>query len=329
VLVSVIKQMFGRGRSMDERLAEWARTPYFDEDALGVRMRAKSEWLREQGYLDYPALVHVETQAVCNAACNFCPYPNLERKGVRMSDALIDKVIGDLADIPPSVPFQFAPYKVSDPFVEKRLFDILRAVNRRIPHARISMFTNGAALTERKIAALRGVANVAYLNVSLNFCDAGEYARVMGIPFERTLRRLDALHEAKSAGEFAPPVRLTRVSVDRPSDRAYLAWTKRRYPAFQPVVFPRNDWIGEIAGAGTASAVPDAPCHRWFDLSITSTGRVAMCCMDGEAKYPKGDVNTRHVLEIYNQPFLRELRSRLVSRREAAAPCNGCTYVSF
>jgi radical SAM family protein/iron-sulfur cluster protein len=330
VLVSVIKQIFfRRGPNFDAQVAEWTRAPYYDEDLLGPRMRKKAEYLRGAGYLNYPALVHVETQAVCNASCSFCPYPTLARKGTRMSDQLIEKIINDLADIPPEIPFQFAPYKVSDPFVEARLLDILRKVNQRVPHARISLFTNGAALTERKIAELREVSNVAYLNVSLNYCDPQEYERVMGIPFDRTIKRLDVLHEAKAAGEFAPPVRLTRVTVDRASDLVFMDWTKRRYPSFDTVVVPRNDWIGEVEGASTATSVPDAPCHRWFDLSITATGQVAMCCMDGEAQYPKGDVNTQHVLEIYNQPFLLDLRSRLISRRQAQAPCNRCTYVSF
>lgn len=329
MLVSVLRQIFRRGPTMDEQLAEWTNAPFYDAELLTPRMRLKSEYLRGAGYLNYPALVHVETQAVCNAACSFCPYPTLARKGTRMPDALIEKIIGDLARIPPEVPFQFAPYKVSDPFIEARLMDILRDVNRRVPHARISLFTNGAALTERKIAELRGIANIAYLNVSLNFCDPDEYAKVMGIPFERTVQRLDALHEAKSAGEFLPPVRLTRVTVDRASDLAFMEWTARRYPAFGTVVAPRNDWIGEVDGARTSTAVPDAPCHRWFDLSITATGQVAMCCMDGEAQYPKGDVNTHSVLEIYNQPFLLDLRTRLISRRAAGAPCNRCTYVSY
>ena len=78
-----------------------------------------------------------------------------------------------------------------------------------------------------------------------------------------------------------------------------------------------------------AAAIPDAPCHRWFDMSITATGVVSMCCMDGGAKYPKGDVNAQHVLEIYNQPWLRELRETLISRRQVRSPCNGCTYLSY
>ena len=66
--------------------------------------------LRRSPYMQYPAHVHLETMAVCNAACEFCPYPSLERQGTKMSDALIKKVVGDLADIPRNVPFQLSPF---------------------------------------------------------------------------------------------------------------------------------------------------------------------------------------------------------------------------
>jgi hypothetical protein len=51
--------------------------------------------------------------------------------------------------------------------------------------------------------------------------------------------------------------------------------------------------------------------------------------MDGEARYPKGDVRQEHALAIYNRPHLLERRARLMSRREAGDPCRRCTYVSF
>lgn len=327
MLVSVLKQIFFHRPDLDERLAERSFAPSRAQ-VLSDRMRAKSRSLGTAGYLKYPAMVHIETQALCNAACTFCPYPTLERKGVRMPDELIDKILRDLADIPREVQFQLAPYKVSEPFVEKRLFSILRAANQRLPNARISLISNGAALTESKIAELRTIRNLSYLNVSLNFSDPAEYRAVMKIPFERTVKRLDLLHEAKAAGELDIVVRLTRVSGERAADRAFLEWTAKRYPAFVSMIVPRNDWIGDIPGA-VLDAVPDAPCHRWFDLSITATGKVAMCCMDGEARYPKGDVRKQHVLDIYNSPALLALRTQLISRRLADAPCNRCTYASY
>ncbi|MGH8706180.1 MAG: radical SAM/SPASM domain-containing protein [Burkholderiales bacterium] len=327
MLRSVIRQMFHRRPTREALVDEWGRRAPFEFEALRSGLVQKSESMRASGYLTHPAIVHLETIAVCNAACEFCPYPGLERKGTRMPDSLIEKVIGDLASAPRRLPFQLAPYKVSEPFVEERLFDILRSVNERLPHARIMLISNGAALTEAKLARLKAVRNVSFLSISLNYDDAHEYETVMGIPFERTLKRVDTLYEAFAAGELGFPVRIVRVSKDRDSDLHFIAWVRKRYPKFAVGVNPRNDWLGEIPGGGAYPDVPDAPCHRWFDLSVTATGKVAMCCMDGEAKYPKGDVNTEHALEIYNRPHLLELRRSLISRRAAMAPCNGCTYL--
>lgn len=303
--------------------------PFYDYSALNGWVARKASTLQEAGYVDHPAIVHVETIASCNAACSFCPYPTLERKGTRMSDALIDKIIGDLEEIPRDLRFQFSPYKVSDPFLEARLFDILATVNRRLPNADVSLITNGSALTDRNVDRLLGVRNVHYLSISLNHDNAEEYEAVMQLPFERTLERLVRLHARVEAGEIAFPVRVTRVAETRLSDTSFLHWAKQMFPRFRAAILPRNDWIGEVSSPFPPPQVPDVACHRWFDFSITATGKVALCCMDGQAHYPKGDVTTHSVLELYNQPHLRELRRTLPSRRAAMDPCRRCTYMSY
>jgi MoaA/NifB/PqqE/SkfB family radical SAM enzyme len=329
MLKSLVKEIWRKARGSDGSIDESTSSPYYDPASLVGGMTNKARHLLRNGYLDYPALVHLETQTVCNAACDFCPYPTVARKGTKMSDALIEKVIRDLEDIPSDLAFQFSPYKLSDPFIEPRLFDILATVNARLPNARISLITNGAALTARNLDRLAHVRAVGYMNVSVNTHLAEEYERVMQIPFARTLARLDELHARKRQGKLDLRIRLTRVSGGRATDAAFMAWSRERYPAFEPAIIPRNDWLGEVATPGSATEIPDAPCHRWFDMSITSTGIVAMCCMDGEAKYPKGNVAEEHVLEIYNRPWLRQLREQLLSRRATGAPCDRCTYLSY
>lgn len=328
MLKSLLKNLWGSRRSVHP-FEDMEALPYHDPQQLALRVSEKAEALRSIGYLEWPAIVHMETIAVCNAACDFCPYPHLERKGERMPDALIEKIINDLADIPPHVSFQLAPYKVSDPFLEPRLFDILGLVNARLPNARISIITNGAALTERNVSKLCEVRNLLYLSISVNYDNAEEYEAVMKIPFERTIKRLDLLHEKSARRELPVPVRLTRVSDNKLSDSLFMEWAQSNYPAFSPRIAPRNDWLGQVATGTAIPEVPDVPCHRWFDMSVTATGKVAMCCMDGEAKYPKGDVTKTHLLEIYNQPHLRRFREQLISRRSAGDPCHRCTYLSY
>lgn len=327
MLGTFLKSLLARNTALDGE-GEF-HGDYYDQHQLVRFATAKAERLKASGMLDYPAIVHLETLASCNAACSFCPYPTLERKGVRMPDQLIAKIIDDLAGIPKDVRFQLAPYKVSEPFLEARLFDILELVNRKLPNANISIITNGSPLTEKKIAQLSRVLNLSYINVSLNFDNPEEYEAVMKIPFARTVERLEMLHRKHAEGVITCRVRLTRVATQRDDDLAFAHWARANFPRFQLDILPRNDWIGEVSPPDGPRSVPDAPCHRWFDLSITATGVVAMCCMDGAAKYPKGDVNTQHVLEIYNQPWLRDLRNTLVSRRTARHPCNGCTYLGF
>jgi hypothetical protein len=305
------------------------RRPFYDAEDLGRRLTEKSQQLRAEGYLDYPALVHLETRAVCNAACSFCPYERLERKGTAMPDALIEKVIDDLTAIPQSQSFQVAPYKVSDPLLEPRLFDILARVNERLPNASVSIITNGSAFTDAKVDGLARVERLSYISVSLNFVDPAEYEQVMKLPLVHTLHSVRLLERAVHAGRIRCPVRVTRVSQGASSDRKFRAWVKENFPAFMPAILPRNDWIGQVESAEPGSIVPDVPCHRWFDLSITASGVVAMCCMDGEARYPKGDIRHQHALDIYNQPFLRELRRTLPTRRTTGGPCDQCTYLSF
>ena len=186
MLKDLAKEIFRKTTHRSPEIENFAESPYYNEGDLARWITDKAHYLQTE-YLRYPALVHIETQAVCNAACSFCTYVDLERKGTRMPDALIEKIIEDLTEIPRSLRFQLSPYKMSDPFLEPRLFDILERVNERLPNAAVSLITNGAALTDRKIDQLLRVKNIAYLNISLNFHDPVEYESAMKMPLARTL----------------------------------------------------------------------------------------------------------------------------------------------
>ena len=263
--------------------------------------------------LDQPAEVSLETISLCNAACTFCPYPTLERKGEKMCDDLIDKVIDDMTELPD--PFFFSPFKVNEPLLDKRLFDICQKVLDKT-HATLRIFTNGAPLTQKKIDQIADLERVLHLWVSLNSHEKVEYEALMGIPFYRTAARLDNLHEQ----DFPHPVVLS--AVGHPNE-AFRAYCFDRWPRFQSVTIPRNSWLGYTQA--DIDVVPAMPCVRWFELSIISSGVASLCCMDSEGKFPIGDVRKQTLLEIYNDPNWRERREKLLSRREVPI-CKTCTY---
>lgn len=279
---------------------------------------------RQSRYMDFPQHVHLESMATCNAACVFCPYPTIERQGARMPDDLIEKVMTDLTDIPADLPFHLSPFKVNEPFLDVRLFDILRHANDRLPNAILTLTSNATPITARSLDRLEAIKNIGYLWISFNDHRAQAYEQTMKLPYERTVERLDLIHQRKAAGRLPFAVVLSRVGDDSADDQAFRDWCQQRYPLFGTSVFQRGGWLGQVNTP--VGAIPEVGCMRWFELSITATGTVAHCCMDGQAQWPIGDVRAQHVLDIYNSPAYRRLREATTTRQDAS-PCRTCTFL--
>ena len=278
---------------------------------MGARRKAVLCITEVNPYLDQPAEIALETLALCNAACTFCPYPTLDRKGEKMPDALIDKVIDEMGEF--KIPFHFSPFKVNEPLLDKRFFSICQKVEKTLAHLRI--FTNGSPLTQRRIDEIASLEKVTHLWISLNSHVKEVYEPLMSLSFDLTVKRLDNLH----AQDFPHPVVLSRVGVDR----EFRSYCKGRWPKFKSVLIAKSSWLGFTEA--DEQIVPDTSCGRWTELSILSSGIVSLCCMDGEGKFPIGDINKQTLLEVYNSPYWRERRELNMSRRDVEI-CKTCTY---
>lgn len=276
-------------------------------------------------YLDWPKEVSIETFAKCNAACTFCPYTTLDRIGTKMPDEMIERVIDELRDHP--WPFIISPFKVNEPFLDKRLLPICRMINDRLPQAHIRLFSNGSALTERHIDEVAQLVRVAHLWVSLNEHDGDRYKELMGLDFDRTCRNLDTLHERIENDLFSHPVVISKVMAGGyPAERdiEFRQFVEARWPLFGTHLIKRDSWLGFVEP--NDRPVPDEPCGRWFELNVMATGKVALCCMDGRGEYSIGDLNEQSVFEVYNGKAYRNQRLRQLSRMETGSPCSTCNY---
>ena len=107
-----------------------------------------------------------------------------------------------------------------------------------------------------------------------------------------------------------------------------------RYPRFHVSNLHMNDWIGNRdsykSHGLTDRAILSSPCLRWADLSITSTGDVALCCMDAKADYNLGNALSTNVLDLYRAKVRKILENeKFMSRRLDVPdnlPCAGCNY---
>ena len=166
-----IAKLRSRGKiaKKDQDVDEYARLASEELKLVALERNNRNPlWVKRWSYLDYPEDIHLETLAVCNAACTFCPYPTIDRQGERMDDELIEKIIDDLQEIPPDVRFNIKPYKVSDPFIEKRLIAIIIRINEKLPNATLLLISNVTRMAAKSTNCLRKSKNVDSLRISLN-----------------------------------------------------------------------------------------------------------------------------------------------------------------
>lgn len=272
-------------------------------------------------YLDQPREVSLETLTLCNARCNFCPYPALDRKGTKMPTDKIYSLIDEMSVF--KRPFFFSPFKVNEPFLDDRLQDICERFLARCVNGQLRLFTNGTRLTRTNLQWVESLSRVEHLWISLNATDPEEYRTLMGLSFDLTAKRLDEFHRYTFQG-WPHPVVLSRVATDDMArNHQFVMDCRQRWPLFQAVLLKRDGWLGHVTPG--SPYIPSTPCARWCELSILATGRVALCCMDSVGDYPLGDVYRQTLLEIYNIAEFRERRIGTIARR-SLTPCNRCTY---
>jgi len=268
----------------------------------------------QKEFMDYPLEVSVETMALCNARCTFCPYPTIDRKGEKMPDALLNKLADEMISWDRNM--YFSPFKLNEPLLDKRMLPLCERINEASDKIVLRIFTNGSALTPENISGIAELERVAQLWVSLNSHIPDEYERLMGLKFERTAKNIDYLHSL----EFPHSVMLSTVGYPNEPFRRYCF---ERWPKFESMAIKKDSWLGYTEAQ--VKQVPDTACSRWFELSVMANGICAMCCMDSEGKYPIGDVRKNTLYEIYNSPNWRSRRETLRSRIGLPG-CETCTY---
>ncbi|MEO1089966.1 MAG: radical SAM/SPASM domain-containing protein [Pseudomonadota bacterium] len=307
---------------------EIARKNYIEENynTLEAAQTYQTSFLslRDQ-YLTTPQIVSVETFAKCDAKCDFCPYVNIERINQRMPDELIAKIISDLGDLDRNVPLFITPVRINEPFLDTRIYDIVKSMSRTAPHAQFIYFSNGSPLVEQVIDRIEELPRTFCLSLSLNDHRPARYEEIMQIPYERALRRFDAVHRRKAQGRLPFWTRVTKVADNTDDDDAFIAFVKDRWPLFDIAVYRRATWSGAVETV--PSVVPAVGCHQWFTVGFYADGSDPFCVMDSDGKFRHGDIRTQHLLEIYNHPFRRHLRENVLDRRTVDY-CRGCPLMS-
>lgn len=286
----------------------------------------------QAAFQDFPRNIGIETVGRCNANCSFCPHESLDRKFSEMDDALFDKIIGDLAEIPANIPINIFPNLVNEPFMDRKIFPRLAKINQCLPHATIEIFTNLNILPRDFFEKVAQLSNLRPFNVSFNAANESEYNSSMKIDFQRTVDNLEKFMNFNRREKlFEGPLVLSRVASLTAADDHYVEECARLFSKFSPgkdfVAWVKNraNWLGE-SGKDQSQIPKQMPCNAWFDINIFCDGLVPHCCMDATGEYAIGNVKNSSILEIYNNPKFSFMRT-LLTAREGVHPCNECSLL--
>jgi hypothetical protein len=238
-----------------------------------------------------------------------------------MPDSLIHKIIDELDALPKDLPCTITLAGVSEPFLDKRVFDNIELINRELPHVSIGINTNGAPLTEKTIDRLSKL-KISQMSVSVNDYRKEHYEKVMNISYDRTMSVLKMLDEKARKGDIPFTLGATRAGDGSIEDLRFIAWVRGNFTHLTNYYTPEFVWVGEhVKSLGLA---PSVGCTHWFDITVRSTGEVAFCCIDGHIKFPRGNLHNENILNVYNRPDYRALRESKLTRPDVEQ-CRTCT----
>lgn len=242
----------------------------------------------------------IETYNVCNLRCIMCSYPDMTREKVLMSMDLFKKIIDDAAI---NNIRQISLSFYNEPLLDPLLFE-------RIKYAKskglwVAFSSNGCLLTSEKINAILD-SGLDSIRFSFDGAVKETYEKIrVGANFEKTKSNIIQLIKERN-----------KRGTKNPSVAVGLVIQKDNY---QEISKFRSFWkeVTDEVRVWTVDARKiegllskeleirkskyNYPCSRIFNvMTVTSNGKVALCCLDYDGLNVLGDLNESTIDEVRN-----------------------------
>lgn len=271
---------------------------------------------------EYPRIVAVETTSRCNASCSFCAYNIKATEKAQMNEDLFRKIIDDCRAFPLE---QIEPFLNGDPFVDPMIIERIDHIRRCLPSVEVGLYSNGYALSPKRIDELISVGGVHSLTISLNTLDPERYHSIMGLKLKRTLDNLSYLTDPVRKKRVAKKLTVRMVRMDDTTldeQNVFLDYCKKL--DVRPFIVGQFNYKGDIP-VSDPLPVPSYPCEHITRLDILSNGTVPLCCQDPDARYSWGNVRDHSVLEVFRGSVASHYREQQrKGKRLELEPCKDC-----
>jgi len=291
-----------------------------------------------------PIVVFVDPASACNFRCTFCPTGHFELSEVRdrynglMKFDLFRKIVDDLAEFDDPIKV-LRLYKDGEPFLNKRLADMVRYAKRSGHVVSVDTTTNGSLITPERIGPVLD-AGIDKINVSVDGMTEETYRRVTGVKFDFT-RFVDNLWwlyanrgqcevVVKTIGDiltFEQRQDFFNTFGDH-SDRIFIENLSPCWPEFDVVKYTGAELDGGLYQQGVATEVDVCP-YIFYGYSVNADGLVSACFVDWGRKLIVGDAREQSMRSIWNSSAMNDLRLlHLEGRRKSNPACGSCGQLS-
>ncbi len=289
---------------------------YIPQDSPGLLASLRQRlFARKKPVPAFPAIIQIQTQSGCNAACAFCP----NRKTLatlshgRMDDALFRKIVDEcLAHHPRRI----SPYLMNEPLLDPDLPERIRYIaTRKGPATTIRINTNASRL-EGDMARELLRCGLDSLLISFHGLSKEVYEESMrGLCFEENLERVNAfLALWRAAPQPKPKVHITMVRTrliepEIPRIQAY--WAERGLRADIHCLGNRAHLSVEDANLNPGRWEPFTTCKRLIRQAyILYNGDAVLCCVDWERTTVLGNLRENSLADVWNGPVAVNIRRR-------------------
>jgi len=279
--------------------------------------------------LRFPRFFEIETVNACNARCPMCTIDDWQRKTPIMRDDLFSKIVDELHEHSSTIR-RVSLYRDGEPLLDKKLPKRVQLLkNNGIKQ--VSIATNVSLLNEdRSTDLLESGIDLVIMSIDSLEKSVFESIRVK-LDFDEVIENAKKFIEARD--RINPNTKIwmrmirQKSNIDEwPDYEKY--WSK--YLNENDRIYYHNifNWGGQLDGFSPVNTTyePNLPCVAlWSLFVIFGDGKVPLCNVDYNNKFPLGDVSKSSIEDIWRSSLMNKYRRLHLNHEKAdISICKNC-----
>jgi radical SAM protein with 4Fe4S-binding SPASM domain len=293
--------------------------------------------------LSTPFVVFADPASSCNFKCSFCPTGHRDLiaatgrfQGVMKYD-VFQKIVDDLGEFEKPIKV-LRMYKDGEPFLNKRLADMVAYAKKSKHIEYVDTTTNGTFLSPDRIGPVIE-AGIDKINISVDGMNVETYTQFTGFKFDfnNFVENVKWLYANKGRCEIVVKIpgeliteKQRQEFLDTFGDHCDRIFIENFAPCWPEFDIEHHTGVSISKGIYQQEIGDTDTCpYIFYGYSVNADGLVSSCFLDWGRKLVIGDVRRQSMKEIWNSDTFNALRRQhLEGRRHENGVCGNCGQLS-